>query len=197
VGTDTKVAVFIIESVKLEDEKEGRKEEGRILGSILRLSEVPSQYWYIRTERELRAVLEEFDKSRMRYLHLSCHGNNEVLRLTLNCVPFTRFGELIRPHIDGRRLFLSACEATNSELAKCVIPHSGCNSVIGPSGTIGFDDAGIFWASFYHLVFKQNPDAMKREDIKAVLPKVCSTFNVKMRYFAKSDKAPYYKEQDF
>ena len=148
-GKDTKVAVFIIESVRLEDEKEGRREEGRILESILRLSEFPSQYWYIRTERELKTVLKEFGKSGMRYLHLSCHANDELLGLTLNRVPFTRFGELIRPHIDGRRLFLSACEAANTELAKCVIPRSGCNSVIGPSGAIRFDDAAIFWASFY------------------------------------------------
>lgn len=107
--SDTELAVFIVESLKLEDEKESRKEEGRILESILRLSEIHSQYWYIRTERELEMVLEEFDTSRMRYLHLSCHANDERLRLTLDRVPFVRFGQLIRPHIDGRRLFLSAC----------------------------------------------------------------------------------------
>lgn len=195
--SDTELAVFIVESLKLEDEKESRKEEGRILESILRLSEIHSQYWYIRTERELEMVLEEFDTSRMRYLHLSCHANDERLRLTLDRVPFVRFGQLIRPHIDGRRLFLSACEATNRELAQCVIPGSGCNSVIGPAGTIEFGDAAIFWASFYHLVFKLNPDAMQKRDIKAVLPRVCQTFGVEMRYFSKAENAPFFEEQKF
>ena len=54
-----------------------------------------------------------------------------------------------------------------------------------------------FLGIFLSLVFKQNPDAMQKRDIKAVLPMVCSTFNVKTRPFAPSDKAPYYKEEDF
>lgn len=196
-GIETNVAVFIVESLGLEDERERLHQEGRVLKSMLRLSNVPSKYWYIRTELELKAVLQEFSKSSMRYLHLSCHANDSLLQLTLEGVRFARFGELIRPHLDGRRLFLSACEAANDDLAQYVIPNSGCNSVIGPTDKIRFDDAAIFWASFYHLVFRENRDAMQKRDIKAVLPKACEMFSVRMRYFSKSDKAPYYREENF
>ena len=66
--------VFIIESLRFEDEK---KElfEGRMISQILRLNDKKSEYYYIRTKRELKEVLDIFYDSKFRYLHISCHGS--------------------------------------------------------------------------------------------------------------------------
>jgi len=83
-------------------------------------------------------------------------------------------------------LFLSACSATNRHLAERVIPKSDCNSIIGPSSNIAFNDAAIIWAAFYHLIFKANDRAMKRNDILPVLKTLVKTFDVGMNYYSTS-----------
>ncbi len=124
----TEASVFIIESLTFKDEREGKR-EGDILTNILRLSQKHVEYRYIRTKSELKAVLKHFAKSKMRYLHLSCHGNDNALSMTLDSIPLHEFAELTRPYLEDRRLFLSACDATNRNLALEVIPKSGCYSV--------------------------------------------------------------------
>ena len=53
---ETKPEVFIIESLQLEDEKENLY-EGQIISQILHLSGRETQYYYIRTRRELEEIL--------------------------------------------------------------------------------------------------------------------------------------------
>src|SRR4051812_44820486 len=118
---DTYPGVFIIESLTFEDEELGRA-EGGILRDILRLSSRGADYLYIRTERELEVALERFYESRKRYLHLSCHGNDHSLALTLDHVTFSKFAELAKPVLEQRRLFISACEVVNSSFAAAVLP---------------------------------------------------------------------------
>ena len=74
----TRARVFIIESLKPEDEKAGNF-EGRVLSQILHLGDKESEYHYVRNKRKLNAVLRRFGKSDYRYLHLSCHGNEGEL----------------------------------------------------------------------------------------------------------------------
>ncbi len=177
--------VFIIESLKLQDEK--RKQfEGKFLSQILHLAGKRSVYYYIRTKAELRKILHEFDRTDFRYLHLSCHGSETSLFTTLNQILFSDFGELVRPHLKGKRLFISACSAVNRRLAAEVIPASGCYSLIGPRDDIYFHDAAMTWAAFYHLVFKENPDAMKREYVSEVLRKIHDVFEVSLNYYGMS-----------
>lgn len=70
----SKPEVFIIESLELEDEKRNCF-EGKILSQILYLSGKKSIYYYIRKKRELEEIVSEFHQSEYRYLHISCHGN--------------------------------------------------------------------------------------------------------------------------
>ncbi len=191
-----KASVFIVESLTFSDEKAKRR-EGRILTDILHLSGKPAEYVYIRTRRELEAVLRRFSRSGMRYLHVSCHGTKDALSTTLDNIPFADFSRLVRPYIRGRRVFLSACEASNRKLAQQIIPGSGCYSLIGPVGDIYFADAAIIWASFYHLMFKRNPEAMKRPVIREILSTICNTFGVSMRYFGSSERSPFYTDRVF
>ena len=97
---------------------------------------------------ELEAVLEHFWTSRYRYLHLSCHANNEEMATTLDIIPFQELGIILEPYLEKRRLFLSACSMSCSNLAKRLIPITGCYSILGPSAKVDIADAAIFWAVF-------------------------------------------------
>src|ERR1700688_2947072 len=98
--------IFIIESLDFKDERAGRL-EGRIISEILALSGKKCEYCYIRTKRELKALLEQFASSSYRYLHLSCHGNDGSMFTTLDPIQFSELGRLIRTYLRKRRLFVS------------------------------------------------------------------------------------------
>lgn len=158
---DTIPEVFIIESLRFPDEERGYY-EGQIISDILRLNQKQSKYYYIRTKKELKAVLKKFRDSNYRYLHLSCHANRREMATTLDSIPFDELSTLLRPYLRERRLFVSACEMTNTNLANLLLPGSGCFSLMGPAAAIEFSDAAIIWASLYHLMFNHARDIMKR-----------------------------------
>lgn len=182
---ETVPQVFIIESLRLGDEK-AQRFEGRVLSQILRLSGKKSIYYYIRTQRELERLVKIFTKSTFRYLHISCHGNSEVMATTLDTIDFPELGRILRPSLGGRRVFLSACEMVNSTLAKELLRGTGCHSVIGPAESILFGDAALFWSSFYHLMFKRSAAAMKRKWMLTYLRRTATLFRVRMNYFSSS-----------
>lgn len=169
--------IFIIESLTFDDERANRY-EGRIISEILALSQKECEYCYIRTKRELKSLLEQFASSHYRYLHLSCHGNDNSLFTTLDPVPFSELGPMIKPHLRKRRLFVSACSATNRTLADAVMPGSGCYSILGPDQKIYFGDAAVLWASFYHVMFATDHTRMKYKNIKAKAQEVSDLYRV-------------------
>ncbi len=73
--------VFIIESMDLKNEREG-KLPGYALKTILDLSDIPNDYYYIRTKAELKRIIKEFKKSDFFFLHISCHGDEKGLEFT-------------------------------------------------------------------------------------------------------------------
>lgn len=181
----TKPEVFIIESLTFENESD-RMFEGKIISDILRLSDKSSMYYYIRTQVELEKVLDIFWDSNYRYLHLSCHGNPKMLFTTLDNINFKALSELLEPVLENRRLFLSACSMTNDNLAKAIIPSSDCFSILGPAKDVNFNDAAVLWATFYHLMFKDNSKSMNRSRILQHANNVSTMFNVPLNYFSKS-----------
>jgi hypothetical protein len=183
---NTEASVFIIESLSFVDEK--RYLEGRVLKQILSLSDKKAKYVYIRTAKELAEVLDQFYDSGFRYLHLSCHGNAKEIALTLDTLTFVELARFMEPILDGRRLFVSACSVVNEDLARAVIPTSGCQSIVGPATDVTFGDAALMWASFYHLVFKTNPDAMDMKTILSALERTRKAFDVSFKYFTSSTK---------
>jgi hypothetical protein len=126
--------------------------------------------------------VKEFGKSKYRYLHISCHGNTGTFFTTLERIPSLELAELLTPHVNHRRVFLSTCLATDSEFATTLMKNSNCNSVTGPVGTLGFADATIFWTAFYHLMFKENL-SMKNEAIRDKLQICSSLINEEFRFF--------------
>ncbi|SHH11257.1 hypothetical protein [Desulfosporosinus lacus] len=181
----SKADVFIIESLDWKDEKDNLY-EGKFLSQILEFAGKKPRYYYIRTKKELKMILGKFYESDYRYLHLSCHGNSTSLYTTLDeKISFSEFGHIVGPNLEKRRLFISACSAVNEQLAKEMIPRTGCYSLAGPKKNIEFRDAAIFWASFYHLMFKENPGKMSPNTIKTILQNAANMFNVPINYYYK------------
>ena len=163
----TRPEVFIIESLRWEDEIEGRH-EGRILTDILRLSGKEPIYYYMRTRQELVELMGLFQETRYRYLHLSCHGDKNSIETTLDDIQLEDLGEILNPYLDGRRLFISSCEVVNKDLAEA-ITGSGCLSIAGPTEAVPFSDAAILWASFYKIAFDWKSKGMDTKDITLIL----------------------------
>ncbi|MEK7404944.1 MAG: hypothetical protein AAB225_07535 [Acidobacteriota bacterium] len=174
--------VFIIESLDFEDEK-AQRFEGRIISDILAMSGKTCAYYYIRTKRELAAILKQFSSSKYRYLHLSCHGGGNCLHTTLDRIPFSEFGEMTAPHLDKRRLFISACSVATRTFADQVMPGTGCYSILGPAEEIYFSDAAVLWASFYHVMFRADSTAMRYDAIKAKAQEVANMYRVRLTLF--------------
>jgi hypothetical protein len=184
--------LYIIESLKFEDER--RRREGRIIKQILRLCDFHSKYIYIRTKRELDLALKGFEESRFRYLHFSCHGNRDTVAFTLDKMSFDDFAAKVKPYLDRKRVFFSACEVVNSQLAEALMADSGCYSIIGPKAAINFDDALLMWASFYHLAFRDGEKALLGGKIRWVLRRVRYAFSIEFGYFTSTKNG--FKEVD-
>lgn len=192
----TKPEVFIVESLDFKDE-EAERFEGKILTEILRMCGKTPLYYYIRTKRELREVLKFFAASNYRYLHLSCHGNRESIWTTLDEVSFNTLGGLLRPCGSGRRLFVSACESVNNDLADAVMPESGLISIGGPCENVTFDEAAVLWASFYQLMFREGPEGMRGRDVRYVLEHLANLFEVPLAYYAKTTSSGRHRRTVF
>ena len=159
----SKPEVYIIESLGHDDEN--RRKEGEIISRTRRLSGKKPIYRYVRTQRELEYFVSDFAKSNYRYLHVSCHGNDNLISLTLNQLNNDEFARIVAPALARKRLFLSACLATTEDLASKIFAKGACLSVAGPASAINFDDAAVFWSAFYHLMFKKAGNGMANRDI--------------------------------
>jgi hypothetical protein len=178
--------VFIIESLRFEDEAAGYP-EGHFISHILRLAGRKVRYVYIRTRKEFQEVIDQFKDSEFRYLHISCHANKHGIALTLDELSIGELAEILRPVIDKRRIFLSACKLASPGLATALMKDTDCYSVIGPSEVIDVDESALFWASVYHIMFRNEARSMKHKELQASVSKASSLFGIKMRYFTRDE----------
>ena len=186
VSARTKPELFLIESLTLDDEK-AERQEGDIISRMLHLAgKTGTQYYYIRTVRELEEMIDLFDDSEYRYLHISCHANRSGMATTFDEVPYPVLGEMLRPCLSKRRVFVSACQMASEGLAKELLPNSGCNSLIGPKQSIDFDNAAAFWVSFYHLMFKADELKMTRENLQRRITELSALYDEPINYFTAS-----------
>ena len=185
--------VFIIESLRFEDE-ECDHPEGRFISHILKLADRQVRYYYIRTQAEFDEVLDRFEDSGFRYLHISCHADATGIALTLDHLSIADLAQVLGPRLQDRRLFFSACKIATPELAVALLKDTACFSVIGPSKAVRFDEAALFWASLYHLLFKAEATEVKQRDLKAAITKLSAVFDVEVRYFTASTNEDGYVE---
>lgn len=184
----TKPEVFIIESLSPDDEGNGRF-EGGILSQILKLHGKSPKYRYVRTKKEFKNAVDQFGKSKYRYLHISTHANNEGMCTTnQDDLYFDELTKILKKHLVGRRLFISACSMVQDDLARKIISESKCLSIIGPKNDIYFTDAAIFWSSLYHLMFTGSIETMKNKELAKHLRNIIKIFNVKIGFYSKNKK---------
>jgi hypothetical protein len=185
---NTTADVFIVESLRFEDEERDHF-EGEFLAHILRLADRQVRYYYIRTRAELDEVLDRFEDSGFRYLHLSCHADTSGIALTLDHLSVAELAQVLGPVLAERRVFFSACEIATPELANALLKDTNCYSLVGPSKAVRFDESALFWASLYHLLFKAEAHVVKREDLKNAIKQVSAVFDLGVRYFTGSRSA--------
>ena len=103
---------------------------------------------------------------------------------------FMEFETIVRDKLNNKRLFVSACEAVNENLANRVIPSSNVYSIIGSYEPINFDDAAIIWSSYYYLAFKhlKNGKVMDRKLVLRTLQQLTSLYGLNFNYFSRSRK---------
>lgn len=178
----SKPEVFIIESLKFDEEEAYR--EGEMIARALRMSLKNPLYRYVRTKVELQHFVDEFEDSGYRYLHISCHGSKTGISTTLEDLTIDEFADIVGPVLDGKRLFLSTCQASTSKMAEAVFSKGGCTSLAGPVNRINFDDSVVLWTSFYHLMFKADAKRMKREQIKATISTLARLLGEKVNFYA-------------
>ena len=183
-GSRTIPEVYIIETLDVDDEEDRR--EGEVITKVLRMAGKSPRYRYVRTAKELEHFAQEFGSSGCRYLHISCHGNIGVFGMTLDTLTEVEFADIIGPHLDDRRLFLSTCLATTPGFAQLIFDRSNCFSVAGPVNSVGFTDAALFWSTFYHLMFKTSSQSMKRNAILDNIRKAATCIGEPLRMFTRS-----------
>jgi hypothetical protein len=149
----------------------------------LRMSLKEPLYHYVRTVTEFEHFIGEFAKSDYRYLHISCHGSKHGVSTTLGRMTNAEFAKIVGPKLNEKRLFLSTCLASTQAMADAVFSNGKCTSLAGPTGKINFDDSVILWTSFYHLMFKANNKAMKRDLIKETMAKCALLVGKEMNFY--------------
>jgi|ERR1700681_86538 len=196
-SSSSKPEVFIIESLDLRQEKLGFG-EGQMLCQLLRMMEKEPLYYYIRTKQELRAMAREFEQSRYRYLHISCHGTPEQFDLSLDAVTFGTFARIFRPVLHNRRIFLSACDIAQADLADKLFRDldTAPYSMTGPTEEIYFSDAAAIWASLYNLLFQDDSQTISGTRLREHLTKLCELNNVTFAHFARTNSSPHYIEHN-
>ena len=137
----------------------------------------------------MEEVMDIFEESDYRYLHLSCHGSQASVSTTLDRIELKDLSEIIGPYLRKKRLFMSACLAANHRIAEHLIPAFGVYSVVGPKKEVDLHSAAIAWAAFYHLMFDENYRSMKTPEIKKNLQRVSDTFRIPFNYFKTGKKA--------
>lgn len=178
-----KYGVFIIESLSLDDEK-GQFRDGFVLKQMLSMCQIENEYYYIRTERELSRIIKIFKKSDLRYLHLSCHANSNSLGLTFDTLTYKAFGEVVGNYLAGKRIFISACEASNSRFAKELISKYKCLSIIGSPIDVEFAQAATFWSGFYYNMDRIDTGKMSQPDILNEIEILSDAFEIPINYYS-------------
>ena len=191
---DTVPEVFIIESLELADEANGRR-EGEVLAAMLRMCGKSPLYYYIRTKAELELLAEHFVASGYRYLHISCHGGMTSLETTLDSITYKEFAKIFARRLKNRRLFVSACSAGNRPFAELVRSRNrGIISVAAPTNDIQFDHAVAFWSSFYVKTFSLNSRSMNSDRIAEVLRALAALFNEPVHFSRSNRKGKWIHE---
>jgi len=186
----TKPEVFIIESLS-DDDLQNNRCEGDLIKRILEMGGREPVYYYVKTRQEFKDALQEFNNNEYRYLHISSHGAEDHFLFHFDAMFFNEFRSLVKPILKGKRVFISACDTVNHvnhELANVILRDTECVSLIGSAEPINFDDAAMFWSTFYYLAYQGQGDVIKvtRDQIVTILRKLTNLYPVELNYYSAS-----------
>ena len=183
----SKYGVFIIESLRKGDFFDGKN-----LSEILKLSEISNKYREVHSNDDFIKAINEFKKSSLRYLHISCHADMKGIEINGDDISNSELSRIFRNKIRRKRIFLSACKGSNRNMATAVISKCGGQSVIGTPINLYFDKAALFWPSFYHVIYCVDEKKMNRGNLSAVLKKCVDLFEIPINYYNGINGEPEY-----
>lgn len=183
--------VFIIESLGVKDERTNHF-EGQRLADLLRLSGKNPKYFYFQSKDEIPLLLDLFELSKYRYLHVSCHASSRVVSTTKENLNYNDFVKIFNNKLNDKRVFFSACELGNKTFNEKLIAQNNnkLKSIVAPSTEIFFDHAAAIWGAFYISAFSRKKNSMSSIDIEKRVKSLCSLFPVEFyisRYNSKLD----------
>ena len=194
----TKPETFILESLNQDDERANRL-DGKLLFDVLKLQGKSPRYYYFRTQRELIEFAQIFRDSGYRYLHLSCHGNEEAVSLTFGEATYKVFAGIFEKKLHNRRLFVSGCNLGNIQFAKEVFAtNGGMYSITAPTKRVFFDQSISFWSTFYYMMHAWDSTVMKKRRLNQVLTQLTTLFGLPLaHYYRDTGQAAAVVEQMF
>lgn len=194
----TEPETFILESLNRDDENNGRL-DGKVLYDVLRMQGKRPIYYYFRTQVELVKFADIFRDSGYRYLHLSCHGDEEKLEYTFGQTDYSIFSNIFEKKLNNRRLFISGCSLGNRKLAESLFQkNGGMYSVTAPTKVVFFDQTTSFWPAFYYMMHAWDSANMKKYRLQHVLTKLTEVFEMPLaHYFKNTAKGGAVDEQIF
>ena len=173
----SKYGVFILENLHGEDFFDGEN-----LHEILDLSDIANEYREVLDKDDFVKAINEFKKSNLRYLHLSCHADMDGIEINGEEISNLELSKIFKNKIRKRRIFLSACKGGNLNIATAV-QKCGGQSVIGTPIDLYFDKAALFWPSFYHVINCVADSKMNKKSISATLKKCVDLFEIPINYY--------------
>lgn len=172
--------IYIIESLEEDDDK-----DGALISEILNVCHIKNRYRFVASETELIHALEELNELNYRYVHMSFHGNIEGIALTNDYfISNNEFSLILEDFLVEKRLFLSACEGSNLNLAGKLITQNKVYSLVGSPDRIRFDKSLLFWPTFYHLMNEVDQYKMLKKDMKLNIKRLCNLFNIPINYYS-------------
>ncbi len=179
----TKPETFILESLGHEDEKEARF-DGKILYEVLKLHGKNPLYYYFRTQRELIEFAKIYSESGYRYLHLSCHGGEDIVQYTFGNSNYKDFAGIFEKKLHNRRLFVSGCSLGNMYFAYEVFEtNGGMYSITAPTKKVYFHQSVSFWSAFYYMMYAWDDTMMKKKRLNQVLTQLTTIFEMPLAHY--------------
>ena len=169
--------VFIIESLR-----GGEYFDGENLSEILKLSKIKNIYREVLDKDDFIKAINEFKKSNLRYLHLSCHSDMDGIEINGEDITNFESSAIFKNKINKKRIFLSACKGGNRNMATAIAKRGG-QSVIGTPINLYFDKAALFWPSFYHIINCADNNKMNKNSLSSTLKKCVDLFEIPINYY--------------
>lgn len=164
--------VFIIEGVR-DDDIQNHRVDGYILYKQLLLLGQEPRYVVVTGLNDFKAALVMFRQSNYRVLHISCHGTRDAVNLSKELIDYNTFADATRDCLKSRRIFFSACELGNIQLAELLFKvNKGMHSFVASQHPVEFKYASAFWVAFYTKYFEFQGKLTHQKMLEALSPLV-------------------------